>query len=701
MPQNTLDGLLNPGSIALVGASTNPGKIGYTVLQNIIESKFQGEVYPINPTAPEILGLKAYPTIEAVPGEIDAAIIAVPAKYVVQVAEECGRKGVKGLIVIASGFSEMGNRELENELVLTARRYGTRILGPNIVGTLTNSNDLNASFAPFLPLPGKATLISQSGALLVAMGASTYTRQVGFDKLISIGNMSDVNFAEIIDWLDEDEHTGCISLYVEGFSDGRSFIEAGKRAKKPIIALKSGTSAHGAAAAVSHTGSMAGAAKVYSAAFQQAGIINASDLNNLFDRTLALSLQPPMRGDNLMVVTNGGGVGVLASDAADRYGIPLHFAPEEVQAELKNYMPEYGSAKNPADLTGMGGEEEYYQSVRCAYSHEWVDGLVVLICEVPMFEPMDIAKGIKRAVIDSGITDKPVVVSIIGGKKSQEAMDWLLKQGIPTYFAPDTAVNAMAALRDFDRMRQIRSGDLAPIEGVGEAAARHVIQQARADGRDSLTECEAKQVFSAYQLPVASTQLATNEDEAISMAEEIGYPIVMKITSPDILHKTDAGGVVVNIKNEAAARAAYQQIIANAWEYNPKADIHGVVIQEMAPYGTEVIIGSINDPTFGPTVMFGLGGIFVEVLKDVTFRIAPITSGQAEKMLDEIRGAPVLAGVRGEHPRDRTALAGVLSRYSQMILDLADEISETDANPILVYAEGRGVKIVDARIVLK
>jgi acetyltransferase len=408
-----------------------------------------------------------------------------------------------------------------------------------------------------------------------------------------------------------------------------------------------------------------------------------------------------MKGDNLMVITNGGGVGVLASDAADRYGIPLHFAPEEVQAELKKYMPEYGSAKNPADLTGMGGEEEYYQSIRSAYSHEWVDGLVVLVCEVPMFEPMDIARGIQRAVVDSGITDKPMAVSIIGGTKAQEAMDWLLQHGIPCYFAPDTAVNAMAALRDFARLRQIRDGDMPPAAQTGEAAAREVIAEARADGRSALTECESKKVFAAYDLPIATTNLATTEIEAIDMAREIGFPIVMKIASPDILHKTDAGGVVVNIKDETAARNAYNQILENAREYNPNADIHGVVIQEMAPYGTEVIIGSVNDPTFGPTVMFGLGGIFVEVLKDVTFRVAPITADQAERMLDEIRGAPVLAGVRGERPRDRKALAGILSRYSQMILDLADEINETDANPILVYSEGRGVKIVDARIVLK
>jgi acetyltransferase len=349
----------------------------------------------------------------------------------------------------------------------------------------------------------------------------------------------------------------------------------------------------------------------------------------------------------------------------------------------------------------MGGEEEYYQSIRCAYSHDWVDGLVVLVCEVPMFEPMDIARGIQRAVADSGIEDKPVVVSIIGGTKSQEAMEWLLKQGIPTYFAPDTAVNAMAALRDFARLREIRHGEMEAADPASEVAARAVIDGARANGRLALTECESKRVFSAYGLPVATTNLATSEEEAIEMAKEIGFPIVMKITSPDILHKTDAGGVVVNIKDEETARAAYRQILANVKEYNPQADIHGVVVQEMAPYGTEVIIGSINDPTFGPTVMFGLGGIFVEVLKDVTFRVAPITSTQAEKMLDEIRGTPVLAGVRGDYPRDRKALAGILSRYSQMILDLADEIYETDANPVLVYAEGRGVKIVDARIVLK
>lgn len=367
MKHTAIDGMLRPKTIAVVGASATPGKIGYTVLANLLESKFEGKIFPINPTAQEILGLKVYAEIADVPEQIDAAIITVPAKFVPEVTEECGKKGVKGLIIITSGFSEVGRRDLEDEIVRIAKKYGTRILGPNIVGVLSNSDKLNGSFAPFLPLPGKAALISQSGALLIAMDASTYTRHIGFDKLISIGNMSDVDFADLIEFLDEDPAVSCITLYIEGFKDGRRFIEASRNAKKPIIALKSGVSAHGAAAAASHTGSLAGAAKIYGAAFTQAGVIQASDLDNLFDRTLALSLQPPMRGDNLLIITNGGGVGVLATDSAEKFGVPLKFAPEDVQAELKKHMPEFGSAKNPVDLTGMAGTDWYFDSVKYSF----------------------------------------------------------------------------------------------------------------------------------------------------------------------------------------------------------------------------------------------------------------------------------------------------------------------------------------------
>jgi acetyltransferase len=701
MDRIILDSLLQPRSIAVVGASGTPGKIGHTVVQNLIKSDYAGSIYPINPKASNILGLRAYPSVLDVPGDIDVADIVVPAKFVPQVVEDCGKKGVRGLVVIASGFSEVGQKDLECQVVDIAHQYGMRVLGPNIVGVLSNSNQCNDSFAPFLPLKGQAALVSQSGALLIAMDASTYTRRVGFDKLVSIGNMSDVNFGDMVEWLDRDENVKCISLYIEGLKNGRHFIEASRGAHKPVIALKSGVSAHGAAAAASHTGSLAGAGKVYDAAFHQAGVVTASDLDNLFDRTLAFSLQPPMQGDNLLIITNGGGVGVLATDAAERYDIPLKFAPEEVQAELKKHMPEFGSAKNPVDLTGMAGTDWYTESIQYAFAHDWVDGLAVLYCETAMTDPAEIAKGIKQAVDASGVTDKPLAVSFVGGDRCEEAMQWLVENGIPAYGAPDVAVNAMAGLREYARMQEAGADPFVPYTDTDAQTARDIIARARADGRDGLTEVEAKQVFVAYGLPVTPTLLATTEEEAVKLAHEIGYPVVMKIISPDILHKSDAGGVKVNVQDEAAVRESFRNILANAKEYKPDADIHGVAVQEMAPWGTEVILGSINDPTFGPTVMFGLGGIFVEILKDVTFRVAPVSTGEGEQMISAIQCAPIMKGARGEAARDISALATVISRYSQMITELNDEVAESDANPVLVYEYGKGTKVVDARIILK
>ena len=701
MNREAIDSIMRPKSIAVVGASATPGKIGYTVLANLVNQGYTGKIYPINPSGGEILGLKVYASVADVPESIEAAVLTVPAKIVASAVEECGKKGIQGLIIITSGFSEVGERQLENDIVAIAHRYGSRILGPNIVGVLSNSISMNASFAPYLPLKGKASLLSQSGALLIAIDAATFTRKVGFDKLVSIGNMSDVDFSELIEWLNDDPDTSCITLYVEGFKDGRSFIDVCRKSTKPIIALKSGVSDHGAAAAASHTGSLAGAAKVYGAAFQQAGVVQAADLDDLFDRTLALSLQPPMKGDNMLIITNGGGVGVLATDSAEKYGLPLKFTPPALQTELKKYMPYFGSAKNPVDITGGAGNDWYHDAIKAAYVQDWVDGLCVLYCETAVTNPMEIAKAIKTALVDTGLTTKPVTVSFVGGERSVEAMAWLVENGIPAYGAPDTAVNAMAALREYYRMRQMVSEPITLCGADNRGEAMKVIDAARADGRDALTEIEAKQVFAAYGLPVTKTQLAKSEDQAVELAQTIGYPVVMKIVSPEILHKSDAGGVKVNIKDEKSVREAYRAIITNAKAYRADANIHGIAVQEMAPWGTEVILGSTNDPTFGPTMMFGLGGIFVEVLKDVTFRVAPVSSSQALRMLGEIRGAPILAGVRGELPRDRVVLAETICTYSTMILELADEISESDANPVLVYAEGKGLKVVDARIILK
>ena len=702
MERTPLDKLMRPKSVAVVGASATPGKIGYTVIMNMIKGGYEGKIYPINPSTPEILGLPVYPSISAIPESADLAVFCVPVRVVSQVAEECGQKGIKALSVITSGFGEVGRRDLEEELLGIAHKYGMCVLGPNIVGTLSNSDKCNASFAPFLPFPGKATLITQSGALLIAMDAITYTRKVGFDKMISNGNMIDVDFADMITWLDGDESTSCICLYIEGFKDGRKFIEACQKTKKPIIALKAGVSEHGVAAAASHTGSLAGAAKVYTAAFKQAGVVQATDLYNLFDRTLALSLLPPLNGDNLLLMTNGGGVGVLATDAAEKCGIPLKFAPEEVQVEMKKHMPDFGSAKNPVDMTGMAGNEWYYEVARYAYAHPWVDGLGVLYCETAQTNPVEIAQAIKRAIDDAGgIKDRPVLVTMVGGTRCDKAMQWLIENGIPAYPAPDQAMSAMAALREYQIIRKNITGSNEECLPGSTTTAREIIAKARSDNRTALTEVEAKQVFAAYGLPVASTDLAISEDQAVEQAKKIGFPVVLKVVSPDIIHKSDAGGVKVNIKNEQGVRTAYQAIMASCLVYKPNADIRGIAVQEMAPLGTEVIVGSINDPAFGPTIMFGLGGIFVEVLKDVTFRVAPVSKSQVTDMVNEIRSVAILAGARGEAPRDRKALADLMCAYSSMVYDLRDEVSETDANPVLLYEEGKGLKVVDARIILK
>jgi acetyltransferase len=699
--KNVLDKMLRPKTVAIVGASATPGKIGYTVIDNLIKGGYTGKIYPVNPTCTEILGLKCYPSISEVPGEVDSAIITIPAKVMSEVTEACGKKGVKGLIVITSGFSESGRKDLEDEMLEIAAKYKMRILGPNIVGSLSNSDKFNGSFAPCLPLPGKASLVTQSGALLIAMDMATYTRKIGFDKLISIGNMADVDFADLIEWFDEDDNTTCVSLYIEGMKNGRKFIDAARKSSKPIVALKSGVSAHGSAAAASHTGSLAGAAKIYNSAFKQAGVIQAQDLNDLFNRTLTLSQQPPMKGENLLILTNGGGVGVLATDAAEKYGIPLHFAPADVQAELKKHMPEFGSAKNPVDMTGMAGNDWYYQTTKFSYAHDWTDGLVVLYCETAMTNPFEIAKSIKQAVDDSGVTGKPITVSFVGGEKSDQAMGWLVENGIPAFGGPDIAVNAMAALREYARLQENKSDGAYNCDESAKKTALAIFAQARAEKRDSLTEIEAKEVFKAYGMPVTKIALAKSEDEAVALGNKIGFPLVLKIVSPDILHKSDAGGVKVNIKDDAGIREAYQTILKNAKAYKADANIHGIAIQEMAPWGTEVILGSVNDSAFGPTVMFGLGGIFVEVLKDVTFRVTPFTKTEAAEMIGEIKGAAILAGARGEKPKDRAMLAETIYNYSCMIHDLDDEIKESDANPVLVYEDGQGLKVADARIILK
>ena len=696
-----LDAIFNPKSIAVIGASAKPG-IGNQVLKNLIAEGYAGALYPINPKGGEILGRKAYPTINDVPGDLDMAVFCVPEKFCKDVADQCAKKKVKGYIVITSGYSEVGNKAGEEELVKIARAAGGRLVGPNIVGVLLNSCKANASFAPVLPYPGRTALISQSGALIIALDMATFVRRLGVSSMISLGNMADVDFADCIDYYAQDKDTSAIALYVEGIRHGRRFIESGRKAGKPIIAVKAGVSAHGAAAAASHTGSLAGSAKVYRAAFEQAHILWADDLEDLLDKAQAMAMQPPMKGENIIVITNGGGIGVLSTDAAEVHGVPLKSAPKELQDEFRKCMPDFGSPKNPVDITGGAGLEGYERAIGVALKADWCHGLAVLYCETAVTQPVQIAEGVIRAIKGTGVTGKPVVCCFVGGEKCVEASKLLGSVSIPMFDDPSKAMAALSALRQVARYNDEGCNpDFWPFAGVQKQKCMDIISAARKAGRGVLTEPEAKEVFRAYGLPVTDGRTAKNADEAVRIAKEIGFPVVMKIVSPQIIHKSDAGGVKVNIKDEAGVRQAYETILANAKKYKADAEIHGILVLEMAPLGKEVIVGSVNDAAFGPTVMFGLGGIFVEVLKDVTFRVAPFSPACALKMFPEIKAYPILQGVRGEKRLDQEQLASVVSRLSQLVSELSDEIAETDANPIMLYEEGKGLKVVDARIILK
>lgn len=693
-----LKALFEPQSIAVIGASRKEGSIGYMVVKGLLDSKFAGKIYPVNPNADEILGVKCYKAATEIGAPIDLAVLTVPAQFAIAATEDAGLAGTKVVAVITSGFSEVGRRDLEEQLVETARRYQMGLIGPNIVGILNNPAKANASFAPYLPYPGSIALVSQSGALLIALDGMTWINKIGISHMISIGNMADLDMADFIDALNQDPYTTAITLYVEGLKDGRKFLESVKSSQKPIIAIKAGISQRGELATASHTGSLAGSSQVYGAAFKQFGVNSARDLDDLFVRSIALSMMKPLMGDRVVVITNGGGAGVLATDAAERYGVPLTDPPQELKDAFRKWMPDFGSPRNPVDMTGMAARPHYSGACLDALKHPWADGAAILYCETAVTDPQDIAEGIYQAYQDGGAT-KPVVVSLIGGERCLKAGEWLKLKGVPCYFDPAEAMSALGALREYGRyLERKEAAAFSSYTDVDKAKVRSVLDTVKSEGRTALMEIEAAAVFHAYGLPLAESILAGDQEEAVQAAEKLGYPVVLKIASPDILHKTDAKGVKVGISNPAEVRTAFTEILANAKAYKAEAKIAGILVQEMAPKGgTEVIFGAIKDVAFEQTIMFGLGGIFVEVLKDVTFRIAPISVTEAKSMVMEINAYPIIKGARGEKPRDQEALADALSRLSQLTIDFP-EIKELDANPVLLYE--KGMIVVDARIIL-
>jgi len=694
----SLEKLFIPQSIAVIGASSKKGKIGYAIMENIIKYGYKGKVYPVNIKEKEIMGLKAYKSVLDVKGDIDLAIIAIPAKFVPSVVLECGKKGVKAIIIISSGFSEIGDSKTETMLVETAKKYGMRILGPNVFGVVYTPHSLNATFGPREILKGNIAFITQSGAIGIALMDKAKAENIGLSAVVSVGNKADIEDSDLLEFFSGDDNTKVILLYIEGLKSGRRFLESAAETsfRKPIIAIKSGRTKKGARAAASHTGSLAGSDRIFSAAFKQSGVLRADTMEEAFEWARMLSLSPIPKGENCLIITNGGGVGVLATDACEKEGIKLLDDYRYLEETFKPLIPEFGSAKNPIDITGQSREMEYKIILKKALEEDRVDSIIILYCEAAVVDTDKFADYIIEEVKNSK-TKKPVVVSLIGGEKGKRALEKLNKNGIPSYEEPERAVSTMAALYRWWRFTKRRKAAKREIY-MDKEKIYSIINRAREEGRLQLLENEAKDILKACGLDVPEYKLAKTIDEAVEYAKEIGYPVVLKIVSEDIIHKSDIGGVKVGIKNEEELKNAYREIMYRAKKSYPEANIRGILVNEMVEKGVETIIGSSEDPQFGPVIMFGLGGIYVEVLKDVAFRVAPIDKEDALEMINDIKSYPLLYGVRGEKRKDINSLAENISVLSHLTYEIS-EIVEIDINPLMVLEEG--CKVVDARMTLK
>jgi acetyl coenzyme A synthetase (ADP forming)-like protein len=702
-----IEHILSPKSIAIVGASNRPGSLGLAIFRNLLEGAYQGILYPVNPRAKSIQGVKAYPNLVDIPDEVDMAVLIVPSEQVESVIELAARKGIKGVIVITAGFKEIGGHgvELEKKVQAMAKAHGIRMLGPNCLGVINTNKDvrMNATFSRLMPKPGNIALVSQSGAMCVAILDFAEGRNMGFSKFVSIGNKADVNEVDLLRSLRDDPDTKVIIMYLEDITDGHAFIEAGRDitlvAGKPILALKAGRSPEGARAAASHTGSMAGSDTAYDAIFMQGGIQRVEGVSELFNYALAFSTQPLPKGSRIAIVTNSGGPGIMATDALIRPGITMAQLSEETKKKLREKLPSTASVNNPVDVIGDADAKRYEDAIRYTLEDENVDGAIVILAPAATTEIMETAKIVPRVAKD---IDKPILSSFMGLVDVSEGVRYLEQNGIPNYVFPEEASRTMAAMIKYSENMKPHEGRRREIfrllEDQEKAAA---VIAAKLSGRKEyfMTEKEAHELLRCYGFPLLKSRLVSEPSELAGAIKEVGFPAVMKLDSPDILHKSDAGGVRLGIKSAEQAEQTFHEIVASAKKYRPSALIRGILFQQMAQEGVEVILGSTRDPRFGPICMFGLGGIFVEALKDVTFRLAPMWETSAENMIRDIKAYRVLKGIRGRPPADIKAAKLCILRLSAMVANHT-EIAELDINPLILYPEGEGCVVADARIIL-
>jgi len=693
-----LDTLLNPKSIAVIGASTTPGKVGYEILNNLVVGGFDGTIIPVNPKADEILCLKCLHDIREFDGKIDLSVIAVPTQSVRDAVAASIEKGVKSIIVITAGFKETGveGAKYEKEIASMCKHAGVRLMGPNVLGLINTHNKMNASFATRMPATGGISIISQSGALITSILDWAAGRHHGLGKLISMGNKADLNEVDFLKALGNDEQTKVIVGYLESIESGENFIRCAEAVaqKKPIVILKVGTTDAGGRAASSHTGSLAGADIAYGAAFKRAGVIRAETFEELLDAATAFAMQPLPKGDRVAIITNAGGPGIMAADAVENSGMVVAKLGKSTADTLKSQLPAAASVGNPIDVLGDADPERYAKAVIAAQDDASVDAIIVLLTPQAMTYPLETA----RAIIKSCRGEKPVLVSFLGAKDVVPAREELVEHSIPDYFSPERAVSALKAMVDYSRWLT-RPPRVVTRFPVNRRRVERILNRHLKTGYPEIGEVDAKEILKAYDFTVPEGHVATTAVEAVEVAERLGYPVAMKISSPDIIHKSDIGGVKINVGSPEAVRDAFDLMMLRIGRQAPEADLQGVLVEKMAEKGLEVILGMSRDPQFGPMLMFGLGGIFVEVMKDVTFHLAPITSEEAMQMLVGTRSYALLKGARGQAAVDMLAIASGLQRISQLVTDFP-EIIELDINPFIVGKVGRDAVVADARMTI-
>ena len=690
---------LSPKSIAIIGASDKRGSVGRTITSNIMNG-FKGTVFPISPSRTTVFYKKAYKSVLDVPKPIDLAVIVIKNTIVPDVLEECGKKKIKGAIIITAGFKEVDEdgAKLEQRLKDIAKKYKIQVIGPNCLGVmnLDPKTMMNSTFLKITPKSGQIALVSQSGAICAALCEDASAQGIGFSAVVSMGNKAVMSEIDVLNMLANHKQTKVIVMYLEDMGNGQEFLKVCKKItrkfKKPVLVLKSGRSPEGAKAAMSHTGALMGSDEIYEALLKQSGAIRVDTMEELFDYAVAFAKQPLPTKGGLVIVSNAGGPAIISTDACSKNGIKMAKI-ENIRSKIDSVIPPWGSSRNPVDIVGDADFNRFNNVLDRVLAHPNV-GSVITMCTPS--GTLDYDRLAEVIVTMSKKYKKTMLASLMGLDEGITNREILAKGGIPYYTYAEGAIRTLTAMLRFSNWISSTPGKISNFK-VNKTAVKKIIDKVKKEGRPNLLEEEGQEVLRAYGFPLPKSSLAKTENDAVKIAKKIGYPVVMKIASPQIIHKSDAGGVKVNLTNDQDLKSAFKEIVANAKKYNKKAEIKGVLIVEMVKGGKEMIIGSKLESGMGPVIMLGMGGIYVEVLKDVTFKLAPVTDKEADDMISSIKMKKILEGVRGEKPSDKSKLSECIQKLSQLVTDFS-EIKELDMNPVLVMEKGKGCKILDVRI---